>query len=100
MQASSRAIHEITAPSQKRISSGTDPVDLSPDIFFYPPGAPGDHCVDMLNIARSTATAVHPSPPLTEQGPCLVDGVITLNDASLTTKISLHSDTAAVHYAF
>ena len=37
----------------------------------------------------------HP-PLLTEQGPCLVAGVVTMDDSSFTTKIKIHSGPVAV----
>ena len=46
--------------------------DSSPEVLVVTPG-------------------VVPSPALPEHGPCLVDGIITLDDASFTTKITVHN---------
>ena len=53
------------------------PADSSPEVLAVTPGAV-------------------PSLALPENGPCLVDGIITLDDASFTTKIASHSGANAV----
>ena len=52
-------------------------VDSSPEVLVVTPG-----------VVSSLA--------LPEHGPCLVDGIITLDDASFTTKIAVHSGANAV----
>ena len=49
--------------------------------------APADHSPEVWAVAPS----VDPSLPLPEHGPCLVGGTITLDDASCTTKVAIHS---------
>ena len=62
---------------------------LGPPLEFstYFSDAPADHSPEVLAVAPS----VDPSLALPEHGPCLVEGTITLDDASFTTKIAIHS---------
>ena len=56
---------------------------------------PPDHGGDVLAV-MSTAYRHGQHPPLLpEQGPCLVAGVVTMDDSSFTTKIKIHSGPVA-----
>ena len=54
--------------------------------------APADQSPDVLAIA----SGVGPGLALSEHGPCLVGGTVTLDDVSLTTKTAKHSGGDAI----
>ena len=54
--------------------------------------APADQSQDGLEIA----SGVGPGLTLSEHGPCLVGGTVTLDDISFTTKIAIHSGEEAI----
>ena len=58
------------------------------------PHVPSDHGGDVLAVMSAAHSDQH-SPLLAEQGPCLVAGVVTMDDSSFT-KIKIHSDPVAV----
>ena len=64
-------------PTQLSICISDALADSSPEVLTVVPG-------------------VLPCLVLPEHGPCLVDGIITLDDASFTTKIAVHSGANAV----
>ena len=64
-------------PSEFSTCFSDAPADSSPEVLAVTPGAV-------------------PSLALPENGPCLVDGIITLDDASFTTKIAVHSGANAL----
>ena len=85
-------IHEISpAPprprSLARVCPGP-PTEVSTS--FY--DAPADSRPEVWAVTPG----VVPSLALPEHGPCLVDGINTLDDASFTTKIAVHSGANAV----
>ena len=85
-------IHEISpAPPRPRALARACP---GPPTEFSTcfSDAPADSTPEVLAV---TPGAV-PSLALSEHGPCLVDGIITLDDASFTTKIAVHSGANAV----
>ena len=57
--------------------------------------ASADHSPDVLVVASCAAPTPADTPSLPEHGPDLVGGTITLDDASFTTKITVHSGTTA-----
>ena len=57
--------------------------------------APADHSPDGLAVAPCAAPTLADTPSLPEHGPGLVGGTVTLDDASSTTKIIVHSGTTA-----
>ena len=59
------------------------------------PNVPSDQSGDVLAVISVAESGQHP-PLLTEQGPCLVAGVVTMNGSSFTTKIKIHSGAVAV----
>ena len=59
-------------PSECSTCSSDAPADHSPEVWVFAPG-------------------VGPSLALSEHGPCFVGGIIPLDDASFTTKITVHS---------
>ena len=54
--------------------------------------APADSSLEILAVTPG----VVPSLALPEHDPCLVDGIITLDDASFTTKIAVHKGENAI----
>ena len=54
--------------------------------------APADSSPEVLAVTPGVVSAL----ALPEHGPCLVDAIITLDDASFTTKIAVHSRANAV----
>ena len=54
--------------------------------------APADQSQEVLEIA----SGVGPGLALSEHGPCLVGGTVTLDDVSFTTKIAIHSGGDAI----
>ena len=48
---------------------------------------PADQSQDVLEIA----SGIDPVLSLSEHGPCLVEGTVTLDDVSFTAKIAIHS---------
>ena len=64
-------------PSEVSIWFSDVPADNSPEVLAVGPG-------------------IDPSLALSEHGPCLVGGIITLDDASFTTKIAAHSGANAL----
>ena len=85
-------IHEISlAPPRPRALARAcpgPPSDCS-TCFAY---APADSSPEVLAVTPRVA----PCLALPEHGPCLVHGIITLDDASFTTKIAVHSGANAL----
>ena len=54
--------------------------------------APADKSQEVLEIA----SVVDPYLALSEHGPCLVGGTVTLDDVSFTTKVAIHSGGDAI----
>ena len=69
--------------------------DPPSDFFTHSFGAPADHSPDVLAVASCAAPTPEDTPSLPEHGPGLVGGTITLDDASFTTKKTVHSGTTA-----
>ena len=69
--------------------------DPPSDFFTHSFGAPADHSPDVLAVASCAAPNPEDTPSLPEHGPGLVGGTITLDDASFTTKKTVHSGTTA-----
>ena len=59
------------------------------------PHVPSDHGGDVLAVMSAAHSGQHSSLPA-EQGPCLVAGVVTMEDSSFTTKIKIHNGPVAV----
>ena len=59
------------------------------------PNVPSDHSGDVLAAISVAESGQHPH-LLAEQGPCLVAGVVTMDDFSFTIEIKVHSGPAAV----
>ena len=60
----------------------------------WPADTPQDHGPSVMAISAPTDNRRY----LPEQGPSLVDGVVTMDDASHTTRVRLHSGIATVGY--
>ena len=65
------------APTESSTCCSDTPADSSPEVLAVTPG-----------VVPSLALPIH--------GPCLVDGIIPLDDASFTTTIAVHSGANAV----
>ena len=59
------------------------------------PNVPSNHGGDALVVMPASHSGQHP-PLLTDRGPCLVAGVVTMDDSSFTSKIKIHSGPVAV----
>ena len=57
----------------------------------FSPYAPKDHDPTVLTVQAPPLM----DPPLPEMGPCLVDGIVTVDDASFTTRVHIHSGPTA-----
>ena len=57
----------------------------------FSPYAPKDHDPTVLTVQAPPLL----DPPLPEMGPCLVDGIVTVDDASFTTRVHIHSGPTA-----
>ena len=59
------------------------------------PHVPSDHGGDVLAVMVAAHSDQH-YPLLAVQGPCLVAGVVTMDDSSFTTRIKIHSGSVAI----
>ena len=89
-------IHQINpAPlTRLRLSARACPGPPS-EFSIHFSDAPADHSPDVLAVTSCAAPTSADTPSLPEHGPGLVGGTITLDDASFTTKITVHSGTTA-----
>ena len=85
-------IHEISPAPPRPLAMARACPGPPPEFSTYFSDAPADHSSEVLAISPG----VHPSLSLSEQGPCLVEGTITLDDAYFTTKIAIHSGAGAL----
>ena len=83
----SAGIHEISSAPQS-CSLTTASACQGPPWEFptYFSDAPADQSQEVLEIA----SGVGPGLALSEHGPCLVGGTVTLDDVSFTTKFAVH----------
>ena len=86
------AISSTTARHHREDTSAAASPSGYPDSL---PNAPSDHGGDVFPVMSAAHTGQHP-PLFAEQGPCLVAGVVTMNDSSFTTKIKIHSGPVGV----
>ena len=79
-------IHEISYASQPCSSTAASACQGPPSEFLtYFSDAPADQSQEILVIA----SGVGPGLALSEYGPCLVGGTVTLDDVSCTTKLQM-----------
>ena len=86
-------IHEISSAPQSCPLTAAGACQGSPSEFStYFSDAPADQSHEVLTIA----SGVGPGLALSEHGPCLVGGTVTVDDVSFTTKIAIHSGGDAI----
>ena len=86
-------IHEIlSAPQSCSLTEASAGQGPPSEFSTYFSDAPADQSQEVLEIA----SGVGPGLALSEHGPCLVGGTVTLDDVSLTTKIAMHSEVDAI----
>ena len=78
-------IHEISSAPQCSLTT-VSACQGPPRNFTYFSDAPADQGQEVLEIA----SGVGPDLALSEHGPCLVGGTVTLDDVSFTTKFAIH----------
>ena len=89
-------IFEVDPSTRQRLCPEDTSAATSPS--GYPdslPNVPLHHGSDVLAVMSAVHSGQHSS-LLTEQGPCLVAGVVTMDVSSFTTKIKMHSGPAGV----
>ena len=72
----------------------TDPLPANTQLamlFTYTASVPDDHAPEVLLAQEQRLDA----PPIPEQGPDLIGGIVTMDDATFTTLLSLHSGVSA-----
>ena len=79
-------IHEISSAPQSCSLTTASACQGPPRNFTYSSDAPANQIQEVLEIA----SGVGPDLTLSEHGPCLVGGTVTLDDASVTTKFAIH----------
>ena len=81
-------IHEISSVPQSCSLIAASACQGPPSEFStYFSDAPADQSQEGLEIA----SGVGPGLALSEHGPCLIGGTVTLDDVSFTTKLAIHS---------
>jgi len=96
---SRREIYEVNSVSLERIPEN----DITPDdtAVGYPvsiPDVPREKSTDVLAVRSDTNSSATTVPILPEHGPCLVDGTVTMDDKSYTTKVKIHAGPATCQY--
>ena len=72
----------------------TDPLPANTQsamLFTYTASVPDDHAPEVLLAQEQRLDA----PPISEQGPDLIGGIVAMDDATFTTLLSLHSGVSA-----
>ena len=72
----------------------TDPLPANTQsamLFTYTASVPDDHAPEVFLAQEQRLDA----PPIPEQGPDLIGGIVTMDDATFTTLLSLHSGVSA-----
>ena len=72
----------------------TDPLPANTQsamLFTYTASVPDDHASEVLLAQEQRLDA----PPIPEQGPDLIGGIVTMDDATFTTLLSLHTRVSA-----
>ena len=86
-------IYEISSAPQSCSLTAASACQDPPSAFStYFSDAPADQSQEVLEIA----SGVGPGLALSEHGPCLPGGNVTLDDVSLTIKIAIHSGGDAI----
>ncbi|CAB1107122.1 unnamed protein product [Ectocarpus sp. CCAP 1310/34] len=94
-----KGIHEINTDTQQPINppseSRSQPTDIN---ALWPSDAPSDYDNDILHVAAANFHVDNHPKVLAEHGPGLVDGIVTVDDASQSTKVRIHSGSATSGY--
>ena len=80
-------IHDISPAPPRPLAVARACPDPTLELSTHYSDGPADHSSE----ASAVSPTVDPSLALPEHGPCFVGGTITLDDASFTTKIAIHS---------
>ena len=82
------SIFEVNPDNSQELSApdGLPAANFS-GLAKFSPYAPNDHAPAVLAVQASPSL----DPLLSEMGPCLVDGIVTVDDASFTTRVHIHS---------
>ena len=86
-------IHEISSAPQSYSLTAASACHGPPSEFStYFSDAPADRRHEILEVASGVGQGL----ALSEHGPCLVGGTVTLDDVLFTTKIAIHSGGDAI----
>ena len=92
---SQREIYEVNSVSLERIpESALAPGDIADGYPVTVPDVPRNHSPEVLSVRSSLFDGNDAVPLLPEHGPCLVDGTVTVDDKSYTTKLQIHAGPA------
>ena len=92
-------IHEVNPETQERISTAAAE-EAAPSSGYRIKSAhvPRDHSAEVLAVTSAEYNEEDRVPLLAEHGPCLVGGVVTVDDASFTTRVKIHAGPAKSQY--
>ena len=82
------SIFEVNPDNSQQLPAPNGPSAAnSSGLAKFSPYAPNDHAPAVLAVQAPPLLG----PPLPEMGPCLVDGIVTVDDTFFTTRVHIHS---------